>query len=127
LRVVGPQHHLTCVETNKTASRTDEFDRVKQIDSGTTANVEDCRSRRQSDTLQHEPPARLDRWELLCLIHEPNKEVRILGAVDLCEKVGMGMGAHGRFHSCSSSARVWISASVPDKNNGILRCFSSGE
>jgi hypothetical protein len=28
---------------------------------------------------------------LLCLIHEPNEEVRVLGAVDLREEVGMGM------------------------------------
>ena len=47
-----------------------------------------------SDPFQHEPFARLDRWGLLCLIHEPNEEVRVLGAVDLREEVGVGTGAH---------------------------------
>ena len=109
-------HDLTRVEPNKTASRTDEFHHVEHIGPGTAANVEDCLSRRQSDPFQHEPLARLDRWGLLCLIHEPNEEVRILGAVDLREKVGMGMGAHAdpplnvffgcvaRFRACSNTS-----------------------
>ena len=53
------------------AIRTDEFHHVEDVGAGTAANVEDCLSRRQSDPFQHEPLARLDRWGLLCLIHEP--------------------------------------------------------
>ena len=87
-------HDLARVEPNKTASRTNLSNHVEQIGPGTAANVENGVSRLQSDPFQHEALARLDRWELLCLIHEPNEEVRILGMVDLRKKVGMGMRGH---------------------------------
>jgi hypothetical protein len=90
-------HNLTRVESNETASWTDKFHHVKHIDPGTAAKVEDCVSRRQSDPLQHESLARLNRWDLVYLIHEPNEEVRILGTVDLREKAGMGTSAHADY------------------------------
>jgi hypothetical protein len=87
-------HDFTGVEPNQTASRTDEVHHVEHIGPGTAAHVEDGLARRKREPFQHEPLARLDRCRLLCLIHEPYEEVRILGAVDLREQVGMGMGTH---------------------------------
>jgi hypothetical protein len=87
------EHDLTRVNPHKTASRTDEIHHLEHVGAGTAANIEDCRSRCQRDPFQHQPLARLDRRGLLCLIHELNEEVRVLGAVDLREEVGMGMRA----------------------------------
>ena len=55
------EHDLTRIKPDKTASRTDEFHHVEHTGAGTAANVEDRRSRCQSDPFQYEPLARLDR------------------------------------------------------------------
>ena len=61
---------------------------------GPHPDFEDCLPRRQSHPFQHEPFARLDACGLLRFIHELDEEVRILGAVDLREKLGMRLGTH---------------------------------
>jgi hypothetical protein len=87
-------HDLRRVEPNQAASRTYLVHHVEHIGPVTAANVEDSLSRQESEPFQHKPLTRLDRWGLLGLIEKPHEEVWILGAVDLREKVGMGMGTH---------------------------------
>src|SRR5207244_1310032 len=84
---------------DKTAAGTDRRNHVEDIRPGTAANVEDCRSRGQSDPFQHEALDRLDRCRLLRLVHEPDEEVRIPGPVDLGEEVAVRRSVHADPHA----------------------------
>jgi len=87
-------HGLARVEPDKAARRADDFHQVEHIGPWATPNFEHRRSWCQCHPLQHESLARLDAFGLLRLVHEPDEEVRIPGAVNLCEQLGMGRGAH---------------------------------
>jgi hypothetical protein len=87
-------HGFARVEPDKAASRADDVHEVEHIGPRAAADFEDCRSWCQYHPLKHEPLARLDACGLLRLVHEPDEQIRIVGAVDLREKPGMGMRAH---------------------------------
>lgn len=96
-------HGLARVEADKTARRADNFHQLEHIGPSTATNFEDCLARRESHPFQHEPLAHLDAFGSLRLIHEPDGKVRILGAVDLGEKLGAGMSAHADPPGCVAS------------------------
>jgi hypothetical protein len=89
-------HDFACIQSNELATRADALDHVEQVVPWAAAGIQDRFAGRQCGAFHHESLARLDGVGLLRLIHEPDKEIGILCAVNLREEIGMRTHPSGR-------------------------------
>jgi hypothetical protein len=112
-------HDFACIQSNEPAIRADALDHVEQDVPWAAAGIQDRVAGRQCGALHYQSLARLDRFRLLRLIHEPHKEIRILCAVNLREEIGMRTHPFG--HRATTS--ILCTAAYEDRLVGrLLSC-----